>query len=161
MTKHITKPLHTLGFMALLLAGAQALADKEDIHMFPEADKNQDRFVIRVPEQEDESLFKLEIVASRLQKADCNLRALRGELDQESVKGWGYSYYELEDVKPGPSTMMACPQPAKKRYVPIVGKEFTLRYNSRLPYVIYVPKGIDVKFRIWRTTLNAESASEK
>ena len=33
--------------------------------------------------------------------------------------------------------------------MPVQGDGFLLRYNSRLPVVVYVPQGFDVRYRIW------------
>ena len=35
------------------------------------------------------------------------------------------------------------------RFVTIGGEPFLLRYNSRLPIVVYVPEGVEVRYRIW------------
>lgn len=51
---------------------------------------------------------------------------------------------------------MACPPGSQKKraFVPVVGDGFMLRYNSKLPVVLYAPSDVEVRYRIW-------SASEK
>ena len=39
--------------------------------------------------------------------------------------------------------------PQVERFVSLSG-ETILRYNSRLPIVVYVPVGIEVRYRLWR-----------
>ena len=31
----------------------------------------------------------------------------------------------------------------------MVGDGFMLRYNSKLPIVLYVPKDVEVRYRVW------------
>jgi ecotin len=40
-------------------------------------------------------------------------------------------------------------QPKEERFITIGGDPFLIRYNSRLPVVVYVPKGVEVKYRVW------------
>ena len=35
-----------------------------------------------------------------------------------------------------------------------------MRYNSRLPIVVYVPAGVEVRYRIWRADQTAAPAKE-
>ncbi|MNH20233.1 Ecotin precursor [compost metagenome] len=57
------------------------------------------------------------------------------------------------------STLMACPDTAKKEaFVPVVGDGFLLRYNSKLPVVVYVPEGVEVRYRIWSASDEVKKA---
>jgi ecotin len=40
-------------------------------------------------------------------------------------------------------------EPKLKRFVRIDGDPYLLRYNSRLPIVVYVPEGVEVRYQIW------------
>ncbi|WP_195767734.1 ecotin, partial [Klebsiella pneumoniae] len=66
--------------------------------------------------------------------------------------GWGYDYYVFEKLSGPVSTMMACPDGKKeKKFVTAgLGDDGMLRYNSKLPIVVYTPSNVDVKYRIWR-----------
>jgi ecotin len=48
-------------------------------------------------------------------------------------------------------TLMAVDPNAPKvdRFVTLGGKPYLIRYNSRLPVVVYVPEGAEVRYRIW------------
>jgi ecotin len=35
------------------------------------------------------------------------------------------------------------------RFITLGGEPFLIRYNSRLPVVVYVPEGVEVRYRIW------------
>jgi ecotin len=40
--------------------------------------------------------------------------------------------------------------PRVDRFITLGGEPQLLRYNSRLPLVVYVPSGVEVRYRIWR-----------
>lgn len=57
---------------------------------------------------------------------------------------------------------MACPDgKSKKAFVPVVGDGFMLRYNSKLPIVLYVPKDVEVRYRIWSASDKVEKAVQE
>jgi ecotin len=35
------------------------------------------------------------------------------------------------------------------RFITIGGEPFLIRYNSKLPIVVYAPEGVEVWYRIW------------
>jgi len=59
--------------------------------------------------------------------------------------------------------MMACPDGSKhSAFVAAdLGANALQRYNSRLPIVVYVPKGTEVKYRIWQAQDAVTTATEK
>lgn len=133
---------------ALLIAAgvaalsSTAMAAKLDEKVpYPKADAGFTRQVIHLPKQDAEDAFKVEIIAGKTLEADCNQQRLGGELEEHTLEGWGYSYYRLDKVSGPMSTMMACPgQKKEQRFIPVVGEGFLLRYNSKLPIVVYAPK---------------------
>ena len=78
---------------ALLLGGHAFAAEpkKFDISMFPAAEVNQERVVIRLPEVENEADMMVELQVGKKMLVDCNLPRFAGNLEQHSVKGWGYN----------------------------------------------------------------------
>ncbi|OUF43421.1 ecotin [Pluralibacter gergoviae] len=48
--------------------------------------------------------------------------------------------------------MMACPDGKKtqKFVTAYLGDRALLRYNSKLPVVVYTPDNLDVKYRVWK-----------
>jgi ecotin len=37
------------------------------------------------------------------------------------------------------------------RFITLGGEPYIIRYNSRLPIVVYVPEDVEVRYRIWTT----------
>jgi ecotin len=50
-------------------------------------------------------------------------------------------------------------QPKVDRFVTVRGEPNLLRYNSRLPIVVYVPNGVEVRYRLWRAAAEAQAVN--
>ena len=59
-------------------------------------------------------------------------------------------------------TLMAVDSEVPKvdRFITLAGEAQLMRYNSRLPLVVYVPKGVEVRHRIWRADPEAKVVPE-
>ncbi|WP_085694700.1 MULTISPECIES: serine protease inhibitor ecotin [unclassified Pseudomonas] len=139
------------GLMVASLSTFAQAAKLEDVAPYPKAEAGFTRQVIHLPQQADEDNFKVEIMAGKTQEVDCNRQHLGGSLQEKNLEGWGYPFYRLEKVSGPVSTLMACPPESKKKraFVPVVGDGFLLRYNSKLPIVVYAPSDVEVRFRVW------------
>ena len=142
--------------LVILLAGLSPLGiavgvEPNDLKPYPVAQRGFERMVFRVPTVENEAERKVEIIVGKTLSVDCNLTWFGGDLDKRVVQGWGYNYFVLEKAGGPASTMMSCPE--RKRtdaFVTVRGEGFLQRYNSKLPMVVYVPKGFEVRYRIWQ-----------
>ncbi|MBN3790152.1 serine protease inhibitor ecotin [Burkholderia sp. Ac-20353] len=132
----------------------------ESIKMFPLPAVDQQRAVIALPALADEADARVELMIGKTLQTDCNQQWFGGALTTETVQGWGYSYYRLSDVKGPASTLMACPgQAPRERFVQVRGDDQLLRYNSRLPIVVYVPSGFEVRYRVWHASGDVKHAA--
>ncbi|HDR8955040.1 serine protease inhibitor ecotin [Burkholderia vietnamiensis] len=148
----------TAGAWAAGPASAPAVS-AESIKMFPQPAAGQQRAVIALPALDNEADARVELMIGKTLPTDCNQQWFGGELTAEDVKGWGYTYYRLTDVKGPASTLMACPgQAPQQRFVPVRGDGQLLRYNSRLPLVVYVPEGFEVRYRVWHASKDVGQA---
>jgi ecotin len=155
----------TLTAAAVLLSGLSTLASAaklEDVAPYPKAESGFTRQVIHLAPQTREDNYQVEILAGKTLTVDCNHQRLGGVLEEKNLEGWGYPFYRLEKVIGPMSTLMACPGgQSKQDFVPVVGDGFLLRYNSKLPIVLYVPKDIEVRYRIWSASDKVEKAAQE
>ena len=115
---------------------------------FPEKMENYDRYVIYLPKHDNEDALRLEVIAGITKEVDCNTHWLMGEFDDKDVEGMGYEYFVFESDGNIASTRMACPDEAlTEKFVAAEG-EFG-RYNSQLPVVVFVPNGVELKYKVW------------
>ncbi|MGU7771173.1 serine protease inhibitor ecotin [Burkholderia sp. MR1-5-21] len=141
---------------------SEPVVPAESIKMFPQPAAGQQRVAIALPALADEADARVELMIGKTLQTDCNQQWFGGELTAETVQGWGYSYYRLSDVKGPASTMMACPgQAPRERFVQVRGDDQLLRYNSRLPIVVYVPNGFEVRYRVWHASKDVKHAVEQ
>ncbi|BCS97730.1 ecotin [Desulfoluna limicola] len=123
-----------------------------------------ERFVIVLPEKargEDEG-FMVELIAGKMMMTDgVNLMRLGSVIEPRPLKGWGYTYYEVTGTSQAMSTLMAPPEGAPMVEAFVSGKPLKVRYNSRLPIVVYAPKGFEIKYRIWKASDTTETAEKE
>ena len=158
----MTSSTRSLLILTCALPLAACAATPDVLKPFPQAQTGQQRHVIELPAQTDEAAFKVELIAVKSLEVDCNQQRLSGQWQEKTLQGWGYTYYELSQVGPGMSTLMACPDNNRaKAFVPVAGEPLLLRYNSRLPLVIYAPGDIEVRYRIWSAGEKTNTAPVK
>ncbi|WPN49832.1 MULTISPECIES: serine protease inhibitor ecotin [unclassified Pseudomonas] len=152
----------TIGLLAAGLTSLVQAAKLETVAPFPKAESGFTRQVIHLAPQTREDDFQVEILAGKTMTVDCNRPRLGGMLEEKNLEGWGYPFYRLEKVIGPMSTLMACPAGTSQQgFVPVVGDGFLLRYNSKLPIVLYVPKDIEVHYRIWSASSKVEKAVQE
>ncbi|MDH4047251.1 MAG: serine protease inhibitor ecotin [Gammaproteobacteria bacterium] len=121
------------------------------LNAYPAAEDGFERMVFRLPVANDESALKVEILVGKTLSVDCNRTSFGGSLESRVAEGWGYRYFVIEKIVGPMSTMMACPPESQKvdRFVAVTCEGFLQTYNSKLPVVVYVPEGFEVRYRIW------------
>jgi ecotin len=152
-----------LAAAALLLASpvSDARSGRDPLDAYPPAPAGQQRYVIRLAAQSDEPRFQVELLIGKTMEVDCNRHSFMGIVEQQVVTGWGYPYWSVRDVRGAASTMMACPgEKQTPAFVTVGGGPHWARYNSKLPVVVYVPQGFEVRFRLWTAGETAQAAVE-
>ncbi len=135
----------------------------DNMKAFPPPDKGQIRYVIQLAEQDDESNYQVELIVGQTVEIDeINQYFFGGLIQQESIAGWGFTRYLVSELGPMAGTMMAVDPNAPKvaRFIRVGGAPNLIRYNSRLPVVVYVPEGVEVRYRIWRAEPESKAANE-
>ncbi len=135
-----------------LMTQAATRDDGRMMKPYPLAEAEMQRNVIVLPAVSHEQNYRVELIVGKKVMADCNLVHLAGSFSEETAKGWGYPYYRVT-LQPGLiSTRRACiPAQKTSRWVTLpAASEKLLRYNSKLPLVVYAPQGIQVSYRLWK-----------
>jgi ecotin len=119
---------------------------------FPPAKKGMIRYVLQLPKQDDESAFKVELIVGKTVLVDeKNRYFFGGKIEKETIEGWGFARYNVSKLGPMAGTRMAIDPNAPKvnRFVTLGGEPYLIRYNSRLPIVVYAPEGVEARYRVW------------
>jgi ecotin len=140
----------------IMFAGVNAFAQKKvekfeklQIEMFPKAKEGYKQVYVQLPIAKNENDLKVEFFAGTEKMLDCNKHFLIGKVNNQDLQGWGYNYYEIESKGETGGTLMACPdQKLTKKFVSLQPE--TVRYNSKLPLVFYLPKDMEIRYRILR-----------
>ena len=155
--------------MQLLMLGLVVLsvpafgAEHPQLKAFPVAKEGMERFVIVLPHKErgEEDTFQIELIVGKEMLTDgINLVRLANTIEARPLEGWGYTYYEVTGSSETVSTMMAPPEGAPKVKTFVTAAPLQIAYNSRLPIVVYVPTGYEVRYRIWQAAKKTRKAEK-
>ncbi|MGC3957533.1 MAG: ecotin family protein [Verrucomicrobiota bacterium] len=147
--------------LVLCIIAAAAFADDRDSKWekaYPPAEKGQVRHVLHLPEQKDEQAMKVELIVGQTIDTDgVNHTSFGGSITEENIQGWGYPRY-VARAEARMSTLIGVDpnKPMVKTFVTIGGGPHLVRYNSRLPIVVYAPEGFEVRYRFWKADPEAK-----
>ena len=154
--------MNTLRLLAVLclffvLPNVQAV---DNLKAFPAAEQGMVRHVLQLPQQEqaEEADLKVELVVGKMVEVDAGNRYFfSGRISTETISGWGFPRYIVSQFGPLAGTLMAINPDAPKvrRFIGLGGEPYLIRYNSRLPIVVYAPEGVEVRYRLWRASPEA------
>lgn len=148
--------------IALLAIAGSAWAQADDLKPFPPPQAGMQRFVIRLPAVPVPEDHKVEVMVGKTLEVDCNRQMFSAKVIPKVAEGWGFPYYVVGKLKGPASTLMACPPdtPKHEEFVRAHAAELAgLRYNPKLPIVVYAPTGTEVRFRIWSAGSETEKAT--
>ncbi len=132
----------------------------DNMKAFPPAEEGMVRFVLQLPKRVDESAYRVELIVGKTVQVDARNRFFfGGRIEQETIKGWGYTRYKVAKLGPMAGTLMAVDPnvPKVDRFITLAGEPYFVRYNSRLPIVVYVPEGVEVRYRVWSAGAEART----
>jgi ecotin len=134
-----------------LMAAVSIVQATDNMKAFPPAEDGMERYVLHLAGMEDEAAFKVEIIVGKTVAVDANRYFFGGSIKSENITGWGYTRYVVDELGPMAGTLMATDPdaPKEERFITLGGEPYLIRYNSRLPVVVYVPKCVEVRFRVW------------
>ena len=139
-------------------------AEHPELKAFPAAKEGMERFVIVLPHKErgEEDAFQVELIVGKEMLTDgVNLVRLANTIAARPLEGWGYTYYEVTGPTETVSTMMAPPAGAPQVKKFVTAAPLQIAYNSRLPIVVYAPKGYEVRYRIWQASKRTRKAEKE
>ncbi len=140
--------------IGLMVANAGAAGTGHpQLKAFSAPEQGMARFVIVLPDhgRKGERDLRVEIIAGKTMQTDgVNLFHLGSAIEPRTLTGWGYTYYEVTGSSAVLSTRMAPPKGAPDVSQFVTTSPLHLAYNSRLPLVVYAPRGYEIRYRIWR-----------
>ncbi len=148
----------------ILLLGVVSMGRAADnMKAFPPADEGMVRYVLQLPEQDDEDACKVELIVGKTVELDeANRYFFGGQIEAVNIEGWGFTRYVVPQLGPMAGTLIAVDPDAPKvpRFIQLRGEPYLIRYNSKLPVVVYVPEGVEVRYRIWKADPDAKSMEQ-
>jgi len=138
-----------------LIAGAgMGQEARDNLKAYPAPEAGMKRCVILLETKDkEESDFRVELLVGRTMEVDSvNRYFFGGKLEEITVEGWGFPKYVVKELGPMAGTRVA-PDPSApkvKRFVTLGGEQQLIRYNSRLPLVVYLPSDAEVRLRVWK-----------
>ncbi|MFM8326826.1 MAG: ecotin family protein, partial [Pirellulaceae bacterium] len=144
--------LMLIGVIAMAVSG-HSDESKENMKAYPPAGEGVRRFVLHLPPSQDEDEMKVELQVGRVVEVDsANRYFFASGIEEVSIEGWGFPKYVVEQLGPMAGTRVAVDPSAPKKptFVRQGGDPYLIRYNSRLPVVVYVPVDAQVRYRIWK-----------
>lgn len=148
---------HLIALFTAALVTAAPAAD--NMKAFQPAEAGMTRHVLNLEPRKDESAFKVEIIVGKtIELEPTNRYFFGGKIEAENIDGWGFTRYVVKKMGPMGGTLMAGNPDAPKveRFVSLGSEPFLIRYNSKLPVVVYVPEGAEVRYRIWQAPPKSE-----
>lgn len=152
-----------LSLVVLLVSAALASESVDNMKAYPAAEEGTVRYVLHLPPQDDETVFKVELIAGKTVEVDAvNHFFFGGKIEEETIQGWGFPRYVVSKLGPMAGTLIGVDpnEPKVARFISLGGEPFIIRYNSRLPIVVYAPDGVELRYRIWKTEPEASAMEQ-
>ena len=142
----------------ILVSTALTGSAADNLKAFPAPEEGMVRYVLQLPAQEEESRYQVELsVGKTVELDEANRYFFGGKIEDETIQGWGFTRYIVRNLGPMAGTLIAVDPnlPKVRRFVALGGDPYLIRYNSKLPVVVYVPKGVEVRYQSGRPNRNS------
>lgn len=145
----LRKVFSVLALLMVMVTFAQKNM-KIDYSMYPKAKDGYEQKIITLKTLPNEDNYSVEIFAGKKTLVDsCNHFFLAGAFEQKTVDGWGYDYFNFESNGNVGGTLMGCFDNKSVEKI-VHAQSIQTLYNSKLPIMVYVPKGYTLEYRIWK-----------
>lgn len=122
----------------------------DKLRIYPEKVGTLIRHYIYLKKETNEILYSVEFFPGIYAKVDnCNKHFLGGEFKKHRIKDSELTYYVFY-YESTHTTARGCPEPSTIQFV--TGPKRLVRYDSRLPLVVYLPEGMELKYRAQETS---------
>lgn len=151
-----------LTLLAMFCGISASLADQQYDQWkkaYPKAEEGQTRHVLHLPKQAEEDAYKVELIVGKTIPTDgVNHVSFGGSIKEKDVPGWGYPQ-QIVTVGQLASTLIGVPpgKPKVMKFVTVGAGPHLVRYNSKLPVVVYAPEGFEVRYRFWKADAETKS----
>lgn len=158
----LVRPMALAIGAALAVAGAARAVPRLDLSRYPMPPAGQSRWVIQLPGvlppnpnpamSANPADWRVELILGQEVEVDCNRAFFSGRIRSETIPAAGTKVYRVSNVSPIGTTRMACPPgtPRRKVFLPMGGKPFVVPYNVSRPIVVYAPRDLEVRWRLWK-----------
>jgi len=143
-----------------------------DLSPYPAPAAGESRWVIQLPgllpPTRDSALsanprdWRVQVIVGQMARVDCNMHSFAGRLRVQPLKPVPpLNVLRVSEVGTMASTRLACPpgEPLQERFVAMAGKPFVVPYNVSRPIVVYAPKPLEVRWRLWKAESQARPAN--
>ena len=150
------RPLLVLACLSAVLSAAEPAKYPDEASQwrkaYPAASAGQKRIVIHLDAQTDESAWNIELSVGKVMETDgVNHVGGGAKIEEKTVQGWGYNFYEAKVTGLMFTTLIGVPLDAPKVARGVtMASTVPVRYNGKLPVIVYVPEGLEVRYRLWK-----------
>jgi len=130
---------------------------------WPAPNSEQNRFIINLPTVQNSQSNEVELIIGKDMKVDtCNQFFFGGSLQKETLQGWGYDYYVAKPTGMTGTRRACLDNKQVTKFVQMHTRDnMKVRYNSKLPIVVYAPKDFKVSYKLWTQDNTLHTATAK
>lgn len=139
------------------------MAVKKLISSFPAAPADQTRYVLNLEKRADENKIQISILAKLIKYVDSAANySINGSYAEKTVKNTKLKYYEVVMGKlVAKEKAVSTKSGAKTAQYINFSRRKLIPYSSKTPLVVYVPRGVVLKYQVLGPTTAAKAVKGK